>query len=402
MSRRVAAPFLLCCALVATSGADMRDPTLSTANQGTRFQVLEVGNGLRLERPSDAARESRDGALVLIHAGSYLDDVAVWRQNRLRILGVGGTARLITRGATAEDKAIWVIKGSDVEVEHVEFSGARSTSRNGAGIRFEGRNLTLRHCRFHDNQMGLLTSPNKASRVRIENSEFHHNTVDYRRHGRLGHNIYIGRNASFVLRESHVHSARTGHLVKSRAHSNLILYNRLSDETSASSYLIDLAEGGQALIMGNLLHKDKGAENQSAISFAAEANRDAQDQGLYVVYNTLVTERPASVLVRNHSRTSALVANNLVQGDARALLGEGLSLSNLILAEAGLAEASGYDFRLRPRSPAIDAARPGIRTREQKPLLPTRQYRHPRGSEPRPNSGPPDIGAYELIIGDRP
>ena len=317
--------------------------------------ILEVGPLLRLSKPSEAAREAPDGALVMINAGYYLDDVAVWRQDRLRVVGIGGPVRIISRGITAEDKAIWVFYGKDVEVEHIELSGARSTHFNGAGISFQGTNLSLRHCSLHDNQMGLLTGDDPAGTVRIENSEFYRNTVDYKRHGRLGHNIYIGRIGRFVLRESYVHNARTGHLVKSRAHHNIILYNRLTDESGRASYLIDLAEGGKALIMGNLLHKSVGAESQFAISFAAEANQKRAGQELQVVYNTLVSERRDTVLVHNRSRASAVVANNLLQGKAQALRGKGRPHSNLILPEVGLADAESFDFALSPQSLAVDA-----------------------------------------------
>jgi len=69
---------------------------------------------LRLKKPSDAARIAPDGALVMIHAGYYLNDVAVWRQNNLRIVGVKGSARLFSTGKVAEGKAIWVITGNNV------------------------------------------------------------------------------------------------------------------------------------------------------------------------------------------------------------------------------------------------------------------------------------------------
>jgi hypothetical protein len=365
-------------------------------------EILEVGPGLRLAQPSDAAREAGDGALVRIHAGRYVNDVAVWRQNGLHIQGIGGAAELLSTGRVAQDKAIWVFTGRDVTVENVAFRGARSTSFNGAGIRFEGRHLTLRDCLFQDNQMGLLTSHDPDSRVRIEHSEFHRNTVDYRKHGRLGHNIYIGRNARFVLQESYVHDADTGHQVKSRARDNVILYNRVGDESGRASYLIDLPEGGRALIMGNLLHKSAGSENQSAISFAAEYNRDSRGQALYVVHNTLVSDRPRTLLVHNHSVADALVANNLVQGDARALLGPGREMANLVLRDAGLADAAGYDFHLGERSPAHNSGASGLSLPGGDSLSPTRQYRHPHNSEERRAVGPPDIGAYEAKKGTLP
>jgi hypothetical protein len=358
-------------------------------------QVLEVGPGHSLKAPAAAAEVAKDGAMVLIDAGIYLRDVAVWTQNDLLLVANGGRVRLMALGQNAEGKAIWVIKGTRVQVEGIEFSGARAKDLNGAGIRFEGDDLTVSRCRFSDNEMGILTSNNGNADILIEQSELYRNTVDYRKYGRLGHNIYIGRAARFELRYSYVHSARTGHQVKSRARRNIIHYNRIADESGRSSYLVDLAEGGAALISGNLLHKSVASENEAAIAFATEAHQGIPGQELYAVHNTLVTDRPGTVLLNNHSSSMALVAGNLVQGDAIALKGPGRTLSNLILPEVGLQDAGAMDYRLTSGSLAIDAGSNQLRTPAGKPLVPRHQYRHPLSGAPRPSAGPPDLGAYE-------
>ena len=77
-------------------------------------------------------------------AGLYAGDAAVWTQNRLTIRGRGGRAHLRADGARAEDKGIWVVKGSATTIENIEFSGAKVPDRNGAGIRLEGPGLTVR------------------------------------------------------------------------------------------------------------------------------------------------------------------------------------------------------------------------------------------------------------------
>jgi hypothetical protein len=181
------------------------------AVKGPEQQVLKVGPTQQYTRPSQAARSARDGALVEIHAGNYEGDVAVWRQNDLTLRGVGERPHLRAGGRAAEGKAIWVIKGDRVTVENMELSGARVPSRNGAAIRAEGAGLTIRHCRFHHNEMGLLTNPSPNSVVIIEDSEIDRNTTETERHGRLGHNIYVNQARLFILRNSYVHGARTGH-----------------------------------------------------------------------------------------------------------------------------------------------------------------------------------------------
>ena len=176
-------------------------------------QVLRVGPRRDLKQPSAAARLARDGDIVEIDAGVYVGDIAVWRQNYLTLRGVGGRAHLRAGDTLAEDKAIWVIKGANATVEHIEFSDAAVRYRNGAGIRQEGAGLTVRHCYFHDNENGILSGVNPASDIAIEHSEFARNG-----HGDgYSHNLYIGRARSLTVRFSYLHRAVVGHNLKSRA-----------------------------------------------------------------------------------------------------------------------------------------------------------------------------------------
>ncbi|MDP1606405.1 MAG: hypothetical protein Q8L93_07190 [Rhodocyclaceae bacterium] len=120
--------------------------------------------------------------------------MAVWTQNKLVIRGVG----------------------------------ARVPAGNGAGIRFEQGALKVRNCRFIDNENGILTSNHPAAVLEIENSEF----ADIRQGGeRWKHNLYVGAIRTLKVSGSYFHRAWIGHLLKSRAAENHILYNRLTDET---------------------------------------------------------------------------------------------------------------------------------------------------------------------------
>jgi len=292
---------------------------------GTGQQILKVGPAQQYRRPSEAARVARDGALVEIHAGEYDGDVAVWRQNDLTLRGVGERPHLRAAGRAAEGKAIWVIKGDRVKVENLELSGATVASHNGAAIRAEGAGLTIRDCHFHHNEMGLLTNPSPDSVVVIEESEIDHNTTDTERHGRLGHNIYVHRARRFVLSNSHVHGARTGHQVKTRAQRNEIRDNSIRDGDGAGSLLLDISEGGQAEVINNRFQQSAQAGNRTVIGFAGEArDRSAPDHALRVEGNSLVNEGGAATFVRNHSsRPAILKGNQLPARGVTALRGPG-------------------------------------------------------------------------------
>jgi hypothetical protein len=316
---------LLCWALLGAMLPSSGSAADARAVAAPGQQVLKVGPGQRYQRPSEAARVATDGALVEIHPGEYAGDVAVWRQNDLTLRGVGGRPHLRAAGRAAEGKAIWVIKGDRVTVESLEFSGAQVPSRNGAGIRAEGAGLTIRNCRLHHNEMGLLTNPSPNGFVVIEDSELDHNTTDTDRHGRLGHNIYVHRVQRFELRSSHVHGARTGHQVKTRAQINEIRDNRIQDGDGAASLLLDIAEGGQATVINNRFQQSAQAGNRTAISFAPEArDRSAPGHALRVEGNRFVNEGGAATFVRNHSSAPAVLkANQLPARGVTALRGPG-------------------------------------------------------------------------------
>jgi hypothetical protein len=352
---------------------------------------VQVGPTRPYRTPSAAARAAKDGDTIEIDAGEYRGDVAVWRAHGLTIRGVKGIAHLKAEGNSAEQKALWVIKGNDAVVEQIEFSGCHVPDRNGAGIRHEGRNLTLRHCCFHDNEDGLLTGADPKSDILIEHTEFGRNGAG----DGFSHNIYVGNVHRLTMRFCWSHHARTGHLVKSRAAENLIQYNRLMDEKDGtSSYVIDLPNGGRSFVIGNIIQHGPAAENAVAVSYAAEgASHPLQE--LYVVNNTFVNERKAGGCFLRVAGTNpkVLVVNNLVVGTTAVLKGPGEVRNNLATDKPGFVDGAGYDYQLKADSPAIGAGdNPG--KVEDFGLMPVFQYRHPLDKQERVNGARPNVGAF--------
>ena len=136
-------------------------------------RIIQVGPTRALNVPSQAASVARAGDIIEIDAGNYVGDVTAWWADNLTIRGVGGRPRLLAAGMSAENKAIWVIKGRNAIVENIEFTEATGPNGNGAGIRAEGINLKVLNCYFHDNQEGILAAlprPRARSISRIRNS----------------------------------------------------------------------------------------------------------------------------------------------------------------------------------------------------------------------------------------
>ncbi len=393
--------------------------------RASRTLVLRVGPGKQYKTPSQAARAARNGDVIEITAGVYEGDVAVWRANNLTLRGVGGRVHLKAAGKAAKGKAIWVIRGDHAVVENIEFSGAKVSGKNGAGIRLEGTGLTIRNSYFHHNQMGLLTGRNPLSDVVIENSEFAYNIVDSRRKRPLGHNIYIGAIRSFTLRNSYVHHATFGHNVKSRAATNRLLYNRLADEGDGnSSYIVDLPNGGASYLIGNVIQQSRYTDNWSLINFGSKVSTPLDR--LYLANNTLVSERKDSRFVSNRSSRPVMFVNNILVGKGKPARGPSQLFSNLMIQRKsldamarlngtprmrkarapysgnftanrpGFVDLAGRDYRLSPYSPAIDMGRdPGAV--EGVSLMPRFEFQNRIQLAERSRHGPIDLGAFEFI-----
>jgi hypothetical protein len=396
------------------SGSDSHPNTLANETIGPLFAQFIVdtiedtatpeGNVIRV--PQDyatiaaAAAAAQDGDTVEIAAGTYSnsDMVATWGQNDLTIRGVGGRVHLDAEGVTiANDKAIWVTGGDNITIEQIDFSHAEVDDENGAGIRSEGDQLTLRHCSFSNNQTGILTSNKGTEEILIEYCEFNHNGL-----GDPGytHNIYVGRAAKFTLRGSYSHHALHGHNVKSRAAENHILYNRIMDEDDGqSSYLIDLPNGGLSFLIGNVFHQGTQAENVHMVSYAAEG-ADNPIQALYVSANTLVNERNSGDAFRLVGTPTAHFVNNLFVGVDDNVLGDtSVFTGNVSTNEPDFSDAEHFDFRPTAASTVVDAGEaPG--SAQGVDLNPTHEYQHPMSLKPRASDAHLDVGAFELATAD--
>ena len=360
-----------------------RLPAGSSARHDARHsRILAVGPGREFATIASAALTARDRDIVQIDAGDYVDDVTVWPQSDITIRSAGGAVRISSVARTAEGKAIFVIKGTDVVVEGIEFSGAAVPSRNGAGIRHEGGLLTVRDCLFERNEMGLLTWNSPSAELVVERCEFRHNAVGgpYQPGGRIGHQLYAGGIGRLTLRASYVHGGAYGHLVKSRARENHILCNRLTDEAPGrASYELEFPNGGVAYVIGNVIAQGPLTDNEAMIGFGAVGYSSDQN-ALYLVNNTLFDELPRGgefVRARPDDSLRLVALNNVLIGAGRFMADVGGRSGNVRLRASDVVDASVYDMRLRrhvfARSRAVD---PGLANGI--PLRQPCEYRHPR------------------------
>lgn len=316
-------------------------------------ETLVVGPKAALTRIADAAKVAKDGDVVEILPGDYRGDVAVWLQKRLTIRGIGRTPVLHADLMSAERKAIWVIRDGDFVIENIAFEGARVADRNGAGIRFEQGRLTVRHCRFTNNENGLLASDSPRSELTIDDSEFSQAPRD---RGPLMHLLYVGKIARLTLRGSRFHQGFEGHLVKSRARENIIAYNLLYDGTGGeAAYELEFPNGGVAYVVGNVIGQSATTTNPVVIAYGAEGSA-WPDNALYVSHNTLTSDRIGAWFLRVFADrlpgdTQVVAINNLTVGVGVFTLGApGHFDGNFAVLPFALGDPATLDFRLGAHS----------------------------------------------------
>ena len=360
-----------------------------------RAATLRVGPDQPIKRIADAAFLAKDGDIVEIRPGEYRGDVAVWTQKKLTIRGVGGIPVLIANGRSAEQKAIWVIRNGDFNIESIEFRGARVTHDNGAGIRFERGRLTVRNCRFIDNQNGILTGNHPDTELAIFDSHF---SDAPRQPGALTHLLYAGRIARLLVQGSRFENGFEGHLIKSRARISDIRYNWLVDGNKGeASYEIDLPDGGVGIVVGNFIGQSPHTQNPVLVAYGAEG-RFWNENALTLNHNTLIsTRKEASVFLRVwqgllDDTVRIVAANNLLVGDGMFRAGDtALLMGNHPITPAELVDGYTPSDTARRRIPPARPL-PGAMDDDAAPVS---EYVPPTGRRPIPKR----YGGAHLIPG---
>jgi hypothetical protein len=366
--------------------------------------TLSVGPGKTYATPCRAFAAARSGDIVEITGGTtYSGDVCAVYPSNLTIRGVNGRPRIDAAGRNALGKGTWVIEGSNVTVENVEMLGAKVPDLNGAALRLEGTNFTLRRTFLHDNQNGILSNPNTNSNITIEYSEFGHNGYGTG----YTHNLYIGNAASLTFRYNYSHDANVGHNLKSRARTNMIAYNRFSSlaagETGSTaagkpSYEIDLPNAGSSYIIGNVIEQPAANNNPNMIAYGEEGVTNP-GQDLYVVNNTFLNDYTGGgsfLLVGSGVTRGALLQNNIFAGVGSVTnQAAALQKTNYRAISVGFVDRAHYDLRPTSNVAIINAASAPGYSASGLSLKPVAQYKHVASGVARPVVGALDIGAYE-------
>ncbi|KFC66180.1 right-handed parallel beta-helix repeat-containing protein [Massilia sp. LC238] len=362
--------------------------------------TLSVGAGKTYARPCQAFAVAKSGDVVEIDgSATYSGDVCGIGVSNLTIRGVNGRPKIDAAGKNAMGKGTWVVQGSNIVIDNVEMYGAKVPDQNGAALRLEGTNFTLRNSFLHDNENGILAGGNTASNIIVEYSEFARNGYGTG----YTHNLYIGNVGSLTFRYNYSHDAHVGHNLKSRARVNTIAYNRFSSTPAGQegsrkpSYEVNLPNAGTAYVIGNVIQQPASHSNPAMLTFGEEgASNPTQD--LYVINNTFLNEdssRGTFIMVGSGVTKPVLIQNNIFGGvGTMSSQASAIKKTNYASLAPAFVNRAAYDLRPTLAGLVIDAgSEPGSSTAGVS-LKPAAQYRHVAGSETRP-AGTLDIGAYE-------
>jgi hypothetical protein len=218
----------------------------------------------------------------------------------------------------------------------------------------EGGRLTVQDCVFFDNEHGLLATNVEDAELTIRSSVF---GLAPKVVGGLYHLLNVGRIGKLNITATRFQQGFEGHLIKSRAREAFIGYNFIHDGLrGGASYAIDLAAGGVATVIGNIVAEGSESQNPVLIAYGSEG-RPWETNALYLAHNTLINYAwtPAWFLrvFKDHLPADVKIyeINNLIVGPGVFWLGApGDFAGNRHATKGMLRDAATYGFELPPDS----------------------------------------------------
>lgn len=263
---------------------------------------------------------ARNGAVIEVPAGYYdLKDVKVEKSLTLTgpavAEGAPDTARAIFYSAEVTDKGLLVpLTGVALKVENITFRDVTGWSRNGAGIRHEGGDLTVINCVFDNNENGILSTGEPTGIITIANSDF----IDNGFGDGLSHGIYVLEAVSLTVRDSRFVGTRIGHHVKSLAGQTTVTNTVLDDARGRTSYAIDASKGGSLTVTGNTMVQSVDSDNHAIINY--DLTRGGSPGPILIENNTITNHYDGGVFLRNDSRSKPVMSGNNVTNTGRGKL----------------------------------------------------------------------------------
>jgi hypothetical protein len=326
----------------------------ASAPSGSTGQSWVVGPEGSAQTLQEVVRRAKDGDIIELTDGEYRGHLLL-ENRQLTLRGVGAKPSVVQgESKVVPATALWTVRGGNVTLQNIEFRGARSQDGGGAGVRQEGGKLTVLRCKFFDNEHGLVATNDEAAELIIQSSVF---GMAPKVRGGLYHLLNVGRIGKLNITATRFQQGFEGHLIKSRAREAFIGYNFIHDSVrGGASYEIELANGGQAVVIGNIIGQGADSQNRVLVAYGTEGKLWEKNT-LHLAHNTMINYGwlPAWFLRvfkdRLPENTQVYAVNNLIVGPGVFWFGApGQFEGNRHVMLRMLRDAATYGFELPPDS----------------------------------------------------
>jgi hypothetical protein len=268
-------------------------------------------DGVEFQSLAEAKTSIKDGSHVYLKAGIYTQGIEIKANN----VSIVGEKNVIFDDAAVAGKAALVLSGNNVTLESIECQNIQVPDMNGACIRFEGQNLTIKDLYVHDSQSGVMTS---------HTSGFLH--IKYSRFERLGskamgrgyaHAIYAIVD-ELVFSNSQIFSiGNEGSGIKSRSKKTVIVNSVLASLDACDSRLVDIANFGELIIKHSILQQGEHSSNSQVLAYGLEpVNKTFAINRIEIIDNLFLLDRhKANVIIAHKQADEVLIENNTMIGD---------------------------------------------------------------------------------------
>lgn len=222
-----------------------------------------------------------------------------------------------------------ILTFASLTVDGLTFMGAmidNSLGGNGAGIRDQntaaGATLIVRNSVFTKNQEGILTGDDTGETIAVTNSKFENNGNPDPRY--FQHALYVNHAGRLTVVDSLFCGQLIGHDIKSRALVTSIEHNQIYDgegyaavgcRAGSSSFAIDIAEGGSAVISGNRIVQGPATQNNKIVAYGEEG-LPFGNNGLSLSNNVFINSAPNATGIYDPKCVPVHLTNNTFQGVA--------------------------------------------------------------------------------------
>ncbi len=249
---------------------------------------------------------------------------------------------IYVEGKLTDSGTTLVKQASNITIENIDVVDAPDGGYIGkAAVYISGvHNITLRNMRisgFRQHKVnGIFGAANyNSGTLKLENVELADNGGD----SGPEHNAYINASTidpqfTFHVVGSYSHGAYYGHELKSRAQRTIIegsyLAGKRADATmpQTEAYLLDIPNGGTAIVRNNIFVKNYSGNNSNgaSLTFGVEPTSDGRPQDLTAEHNTFVAlskyydtqSHPLFPMYIGSSVTNKRVSSNVFVGYCKA------------------------------------------------------------------------------------